>query len=92
MPTDKFTNPVCLFSVSAKISADEGIHLIVLAFNEDWAHSVLSPDADYEEVTIKKMSGVVAMAEFGMRNVTGEEPVTYLNYHCRPVEKGDLPK
>lgn len=59
--------------------------LDILASNHDNALSMLDRRLEIDTITLRCVSGVVAMAQYTARNVSNELPSFYLKYHARPV-------
>jgi hypothetical protein len=57
----------------------------ILAKDSDRALTFISRETDWDTVTLRKLSGVVAMAQYGARCINGETESEYLYYHARPV-------
>lgn len=57
----------------------------VLAINSDWALSFISKETDWDSITVRKLSDVVALAEYGARCIDNETEIFYLHYHAKPI-------
>lgn len=80
------TNPVKKYSVECTID-NLNYSYFVLAIDSNNALAMISNITDWDNITVQKLSGVVAMAKYCARNISNESEEFYLNYHCHPVSK-----
>lgn len=77
-------NPVKKYWLKCTLGSIE-YEYTVLAIDSDWALTMISKDTDWDSITLRKLTGIIAMADFGCRNISNESEEIFLNYHCIPV-------
>lgn len=79
-------NPVKLYWLKCTLGDDIEHEYKVLAINSDWALTMISRETDWDTIALRKISDVVAMAQYGARDVSNETESEYLNRYAKPVQ------
>lgn len=82
---DKYKNPVSMYQLNLSCQSEKlELKIKVLAIDSDWAMTFVNRDVDWDVITIRKLSGKIALANYGARCIEGETEEFYLNYHACP--------
>lgn len=68
---------------------DKAYEYTVLAVDSDNALSMISRQTDWDSVTLRKLSDVIAWAQYSARDISNDPDLYFsLHYHAKPVNQG----